>query len=209
MRGDRALLYRRPVLCSSLATHPIIAHNAFCSRLTGAPCCAAKCKKKNSRWMHLGAAEVERWQKIQCCWAHCTVSNPSFSTSVICASVPCALCTPLLADCCVHPPPSCLFLPPPQARPFIPICPGHRHLSPSRWVATSCRAIAVPSKNSKLPLVCPKWFSCGLSSRHHFLMHRHLSMCRLVVVLTIAAPTPPLTVVLPCCYLSVCLQFAS
>ena len=116
------------------------------------PCCQTQASK-NSRWMHLGAAKVGTRQKIQPCWAHHPVSNPSFSASFVCALVPCALHIPLLADCCVHPP-SCLLLPPSQARPFVAICPSRCHLSPSQQVATSCCAVAVTS-DSKVPLIHP------------------------------------------------------
>jgi hypothetical protein len=47
----------------------------FLNSLTGAPCHATKHQhSKNSWWMHLGAAEVGTWQRIQRCWARHTLA---------------------------------------------------------------------------------------------------------------------------------------
>ena len=127
-----------------------------------------------------------------------TLLSPPPSLVLWCP-VPCASLFWLIV---VFTPPSCLLLLPSQARPFVAICPGHRRLSPSLRVATYCCTIAVAiASNSKLPLVLPGWLLHGISSHHHLLMHRRLSMHQLVVVLPIIAPTLPLTVVLTCCHL--------
>ena len=53
-----------------------MARNPFCGRLTNAPHRAAKRQRaKNSRWMHLGAAEIGTRQKIQRCWAGHTLAT--------------------------------------------------------------------------------------------------------------------------------------
>jgi hypothetical protein len=53
-----------------------MAHHAYCSHLAGTPCHAAKCQRAiNSWWMHLGAAEISMWHKIQRCWAQHAVAT--------------------------------------------------------------------------------------------------------------------------------------
>ena len=53
-----------------------MARNPFRGRLTNAPRRAAKRQRaKNSRWMHLGAAEIGTRQKIQRCWAGHTLAT--------------------------------------------------------------------------------------------------------------------------------------
>ena len=53
-----------------------MARNPFRGRLTDAPRRAAKRQRaKNSRWMHLGAAEIGTRQKIQRCWAGHTLAT--------------------------------------------------------------------------------------------------------------------------------------
>ena len=162
-----------------------MACSAFCSWLTGAPHHAATSKQKLTVDASRGCQGWDATENTALLYHH-PVSNPSFSASVVCTSVPCALHIPLLADCCVHPP-SCLLLPPSQARPFVAICPSRCHLSPSQQIATSCRAVAIAS-NSKSPLFHTGWLLCDLSSHHHLLMHFRLLMRRLVVVSPIAAP---------------------
>ena len=191
-RGDWALLCRCPVLLP-LQLHPIMASNAFCSELTGAPHRAAKYKQaKNSWWMHPGVG------------AHHAVSNPSFSASVVCASMPCALRILFLDDCCVHPPPlasSCLRHKPDLSSPYALAATASHPLDGLTPLVALLPSL--PASNSKLPLVCPGWLPCGLSSCHHLLMRW------LVVVSPIDLLTLPLTVLLMCCHLSLHLQFTS
>jgi hypothetical protein len=53
-----------------------MARSPFVNSLTGAPRHAAKRQRsKNSRWMHLGAAEIGTWQRIQRCWAQHTLAT--------------------------------------------------------------------------------------------------------------------------------------
>jgi hypothetical protein len=43
--------------------------------LSGAPRHVANCQRcKNSRWMHLGAAKIRNWQRIQRCWDQHTLA---------------------------------------------------------------------------------------------------------------------------------------
>jgi hypothetical protein len=53
-----------------------MARAPFVNSLTGAPRRAVKSQRsKNSWWMHLGAAEIGTWQRIQRCWAQYTLAT--------------------------------------------------------------------------------------------------------------------------------------
>jgi hypothetical protein len=104
--------------------------------------------------MHLRTAKVGAQQKMQHCWAHCAVSNPSFSTSVVCALVPCALHIPLLADYCVHPP----LLPPPAS---ITSKTFHHHMPrppPPLTLLTGCHLLSHRCRCLQLQVTsCSPW----------------------------------------------------
>jgi hypothetical protein len=61
---------------SYLINKTTMTRDPFTNALTGAPRRAAKRQRtKNSRWMHLGVAEIGSRQKIQRCWARHTLAT--------------------------------------------------------------------------------------------------------------------------------------
>ena len=62
--------------CSLIDNNTTMTRVPFTNTLTGAPRRASKRQRcKNSRWMHLGAAEIGSRQKIQRCWARHTLAT--------------------------------------------------------------------------------------------------------------------------------------
>ena len=77
--------------CTIINNNTTMTRNPFTNTLTGAPRRASKRQRsKNSRWMHLGAAEIGSRQKIQRCWARHTLAT---TNSLFLAGYALTLCT--------------------------------------------------------------------------------------------------------------------